>query len=170
MIQILSFVIFTRMSHVSQCTKRAPPQFENHVQIFHLSSTDDERTGPGYMNQLACEQKKLPRARQSPLGQVDYREDGLPSFPKKVNQERRFVESKSTLTTSSLPQPICLLLSNWKSQSVVLPSKFNNKHCNLTRYQTAGHATWKVGAQHTMDDWTCIQGNVPTPCAESIHV
>ena len=38
--------------------QRAPPQFENHVQIFHLSSTDDERTGPGYMDQLACEQKK----------------------------------------------------------------------------------------------------------------
>ena len=58
MIQILSFVIFTRMSHVSHSAQRAPPQFENHVQIFHLSSTDDERTGPGYMNQLACEQKK----------------------------------------------------------------------------------------------------------------
>ena len=47
------------------------------------------------------------------------------------------------------------LLSNWKSQSVVLPSKFSSKHFNLTRYQTAGHATWKVGGQHTMDDWTC---------------
>ena len=51
--------------------------------------------------------------------------------------------------------PIFLLLSNWKSQSVVLPSKFSSKHFNLTRYQTAGHATWKVGGQHTMDDWTC---------------
>ena len=39
--------------------QRASPQFENYVQIFHLSSTDDERTGPGYMNQLACEQKKF---------------------------------------------------------------------------------------------------------------
>ena len=29
--------------------------------FFHLSSTDDERTGPGYMNQLACEQKKRVR-------------------------------------------------------------------------------------------------------------
>ena len=43
------------MFHSAQ---RAPPQFENHVQIFHPSSTDDERTGPGYMDQLACEQKK----------------------------------------------------------------------------------------------------------------
>ena len=38
--------------------QRAPPQFENHVQIFHHPSTDDELTGPGYMDQLACEQKK----------------------------------------------------------------------------------------------------------------
>ena len=40
--------------------KRAPPQFENYVQIFHFTSTDDEPTGPGYMNQLAWEQKKEP--------------------------------------------------------------------------------------------------------------
>ena len=26
---------------------------------FHFPSTDDELTGPGYMNQLACEQKKM---------------------------------------------------------------------------------------------------------------
>ena len=39
--------------------QRAPPQFENHVQIFHFSSTNDELTGPGYMDQLACEQKKI---------------------------------------------------------------------------------------------------------------
>ena len=26
---------------------------------FHFPSTDDELTGPGYMNQLACEQKKV---------------------------------------------------------------------------------------------------------------
>ena len=28
---------------------------------FHFPSTDDEHTGPGFMNQLACEQKKVPR-------------------------------------------------------------------------------------------------------------
>ena len=43
----------------------------------------------------------------SPLGQLDDREDGLPSSPKKANQKRRFVESKYTLTTSpSLNFPI----------------------------------------------------------------
>ena len=26
---------------------------------FHFPSTDDELTGPGYMDQLACEQEKL---------------------------------------------------------------------------------------------------------------
>ena len=51
--------------------------------------------------------------------------------------------------------PICRLLLNWKFLSVVLPSKYNSKHFNLTRYQTAGHATWKLGGQHTMVDWTC---------------
>ena len=124
-----------------------------------------------------------PRARQRLLlGTLITERDGLPSSLKRANQERRFVESKYTSTTSpSLNFPIeigqqsntgrkkdysnrmcgkhaaptCLLLSNWKSQSVVLPSKFNSKHFNLTRYQTAGHATWKVGGQHTMDDWTC---------------
>ena len=58
------------VSHVS-LAKWASPQFENHVQIFHYSSTDDELTGPGYINQLACEQKKswtqVTASRRAPL-------------------------------------------------------------------------------------------------------
>ena len=54
-----SFSNFAPGSLTFHSAQRAPPQFENHVQIFHLPSTDDELTGPGYMDQLACEQKKL---------------------------------------------------------------------------------------------------------------
>ena len=53
-----SFSNFAPGSLTFHSAQRAPPQFENHVQIFHLLSTDDELTGPDNMNQLACEQKK----------------------------------------------------------------------------------------------------------------
>ena len=52
----LAFFNFAPGSLTFHSAQRAPPQFENHVQMFHLPSTDDEL--PGYMDQLACEQKK----------------------------------------------------------------------------------------------------------------
>ena len=124
-----------------------------------------------------------PRARQCLLlGNLTTARDGLPSSLKRANQERHFVESKYTSTTSpSLNFPIeigqqlntgprkdyeagCVESTPHQSFSycqIGYPNQWychpnsNSKHFNLTRYQTAGHATWKVGGQHTMDDWTC---------------
>ena len=120
----------------------------------------------------------LPRAHQYLLLDNSITgKDGLPSSPERANLGRLFVDSKYTsMTSPSLNFPIeigqqsntgrkedswnqmygrraaqiCLLLSNWRSQSVGLLSKFNSKHCNLTKYQTAGRATWRVGGQPTM--------------------
>ena len=112
----------------------------------------------------------------SPLGQLDYREGWFAIIPKEgqptlcgiqvhlndkslaefPNRDWPAIEhwaEKGLLKPDAAP--ICRLLLNWKFPSVVLPSKSNSKHFNLTRYQTAGHATWKVGGQHTMDNWTC---------------
>ena len=45
------------MSHMFHLHKRLRPN-SRIMYRFSLPSTDDELTGPGYMNQLACEQKK----------------------------------------------------------------------------------------------------------------
>ena len=50
--------------------------------------------------------------------------------------------------------PTCLSQSMLKFQSVEQPSKYSNKHSNSTTYLTAGHVTWKVVGQLTMEDWT----------------
>ena len=55
---IALLIMHQDVSHVS-LAKWASPQFENHVQFFHFPSTDAELTGPGYINQLACEEKKM---------------------------------------------------------------------------------------------------------------
>ena len=51
-----SFSNFAPGCFTFHSVQRAPPQFKNHVQFFHFSSTDNELTG--YMDPLACEQEK----------------------------------------------------------------------------------------------------------------
>ena len=136
MIQILSFVIFTRMSHVSQCTKGSAPiresctDFSPFINRWWTNRTrlgwqlaavrlppgpgreswrgkqtkaqytqrpgdllqmaleqKKERTGPGYMNQLACEQKKSSSKKTTPKRTSDPLADA-PS-PAKAAAERR---------------------------------------------------------------------------------